>query len=333
MSSPSASLLQEVLVCARRSFRTGVPKTFVSRRRLLASLPQKESSNCAGMTQSAPVASRAGGDGGALLPGYTLFVHGVCPYAHRAWLAVHELGLTDAVAVAHPGLGPTMQAWYKQHVNPKETVPALLTHRDAAVKAKPLTELRAGADGDVTVESLDIVHHLCHVAERRQQRGHATASSSDLLPRTPEEKAAVMRFLTHVDDVLIPAMYGVLMCPPAKRADKIAKCDAALATAEAMIEAQHGGTDDAARPFLLGGRYTVADVALVPFLDRFAATLPVYADGYDVTRRAPRLARMLVAAAQRPSFRHTAMPASYYVKRYKHYTYEFAQGQDPRSRL
>jgi glutathione S-transferase len=110
--------------------------------------------------------------------------------------------------------------------------------------------------------------------------------------------------------------YAFLMDPtPAARDAHAAACSAALAA----IESRYASAS-ASGPFFLGAALSAADVALLPFMDRFTATLAAYR-GWDLAAggSAPRVVAALAAARERPAWRATAQPHSFYVAAYSGY--------------
>ena len=94
---------------------------------------------------------------------------------------------------------------------------------------------------------------------------------------------------------------------------KAAAADALLDKLEAKYAAQ-----TPAGPFFLGERPCVADVAVMPFLDRFSVLLPHYR-AYDVFAGRPRLRAALEAAKKRPAFAATSQEPEYYINAYSGY--------------
>ncbi len=61
-----------------------------------------------------------------------------------------------------------------------------------------------------------------------------------------------------------------------------------------------------------------ADIAVLPFLERFSVLLPHYR-GYDPLAVDERLRAWLNAARQRPAFQETTLPAEDFIKGYGGY--------------
>ena len=60
-----------------------------------------------------------------LTKGLFFFGNRLCPFAHRAWWALHEKGAASKYTYIHIELGDDKPAWYKEVVNPQGTVPCV----------------------------------------------------------------------------------------------------------------------------------------------------------------------------------------------------------------
>ena len=79
----------------------------------------------------------------------------------------------------------------------------------------------------------------------------------------------------------------------------------------------------AAGPYLLGEDLSLAEIAFVPFLERFAQTLQFYRS-YDLFAggaRYPTVYAAFEAARQRPAFKETTAPGPYFIQAYKGYAH------------
>jgi glutathione S-transferase len=126
-------------------------------------------------------------------------------------------------------------------------------------------------------------------------------------------RAAVRLFVNQLD---FKPFYGFLMDPsPAAHDTHVAACVAALAA----IESRYASAC-ASSPFFLGAALSAADVALLPFVDRFIASLGAYR-GWDLLAAAGagRVGAALAAARERPAWRATAQPHAFYVAAYSGY--------------
>ena len=79
----------------------------------------------------------------------------------------------------------------------------------------------------------------------------------------------------------------------------------------------------AAGPFFLGKQLSVADIAIVPFLDRFEVTMPFYR-GFELLPVAelPELVplqQLLHACRERPAFNRASQSREFYIGAYRSY--------------
>ena len=252
---------------------------------------------------------------------FHLFGHALCPFSNRATMAVIETGLSPFVTYTHTGLGGwlhkgDMSAWYIANINPGEFVPALLEHSSPLVKVKKPEEIRVPKDGRVILESLDICKYLSSIQQQDQV----------LYPVDPELRAQVDAFLKATDDL---NFYTSLSAKPGEEQQKeLEKTSAALIAAEAVFDKSNAAAA-VPGPFLLGARYSLGDLALVPFLERFRSLLGKFADGFVVLdeKRWPKITAMFAAATTRPSYLATALPASYYLEYYDHALYPYSEAR------
>ena len=58
-----------------------------------------------------------------------LFGNRLCPFAHRAWFALHEKGAAEEVTYIHVDLGDAKPPWFGDVINPRfGTVPCMVDH-------------------------------------------------------------------------------------------------------------------------------------------------------------------------------------------------------------
>jgi glutathione S-transferase len=217
-----------------------------------------------------------------------LYWNKICPFVQRAWIALLEKSVpTELVFVPLDGDTP---AWYKA-INPRETVPTL------------------GHGDKIIFESMLIVQY---VDESFGQPG-------SLFPGNALTRYKISYFIDQVGEELIGGLYGYLR-------------DASDANREGAVNAlkyinKLAEDQSADGPFFLGATFSAADIALVPFLDRFRTTLGVYRN-FDIFEHAPRLRKLLTAALERPSVGQSSQSGDFYLNAYKGYA-----KQDPPVRL
>jgi glutathione S-transferase len=204
----------------------------------------------------------------------------ICPFVHTSWIAAIEKGV-PYLEYCHVPLGDDMPAWYKE-VNPRETVPALKV-------------------GDKFVyESLFIAQYF----------DENFPPYNSLMPGTPKQRADIRFFIDEFKNNVLGDLYGLIRAPDneldAKRtalADKLKHLDAAF------NKLNTGG------PYFLGPTFSLADIVVLPFLDRFRHLHHTFAS-FDLLSHTPHLKRMLAAAETRPSMTQTMQSRDFYLQAY-----------------
>ena len=129
------------------------------------------------------------------------------------------------------------------------------------------------------------------------------------------ERAAVRLFVSQLD---FAPFYKFLMTPDAAAHEELrGACVAALTKMEARFAA-----GSATGPYFLGEALSAADIAVLPFLQRFSAGLSHYrawAFEAELATLAPRLAAAFAAARQRPAWQATTMTKGFYIVAYHGY--------------
>mmetsp|Transcript_14489 Transcript_14489/g.28041 ORF Transcript_14489/g.28041 Transcript_14489/m.28041 type:complete len:314 (+) Transcript_14489:46-987(+) len=217
-----------------------------------------------------------------------LFNNRVCPFGQRAWWALLEKDVKD-FDYQHIDLRDTKPAFYMESVNPSGTVPCLYD------------------DGNAVFESL-----ICAEFVEDKFPGQGTT----LLPSDAFERAAVRMVIGYWDKA-IPLLYRLLRNPDESKDEEIVKdLKSALAKVNSAFEKQSEG------PYFLGDRFSLADLAIAPFIDRLSVVLPHYrsfdpfpADCAEVSR----IVRMYEEVKTRPAFQTTAQDPEYYIHAYSSY--------------
>jgi glutathione S-transferase len=216
---------------------------------------------------------------------HTLYIAKVCPYAHRSYIVAHELGVIGKeVTVEDVGL-PT-PAWYNKEVNPREMVPAIKLPNGATIP-----------------ESQVVSQYLIDAFPDR---------AGDLFPKDPQERATVRLFMADFESFTgsVTSVFFEKSPEEVKKKWESAKED--IAFLEGALAKQGKG------PFVLGERYTYADITIVPFLSRFPVVLKAFR-GIDFFAEAPRLKALVDAAKQRESYKATAPSDEEIMEGFKKY--------------
>ena len=230
-------------------------------------------------------------------------------FPRAAWIALKERAVD--VDYVHIDLGKGKKPeWYGEKVNPSATVPCLFDG------SKRLRRGRGRTMGLLLTSLCPAerpVFESLNVAEFVHDR--FPGQGNDLMPSDAHERAAVRQFMSSID---VKPLYGLLMAQsPEKQAElKTAVSAWAKATAKAFTAYSKDG------PFFLGDTFSLADVALFPFLIRFKDTLPHYRnhellpeDDADVEP----LRKLVAAALERPSVKETTPEAAFFIELYAGY--------------
>jgi len=207
----------------------------------------------------------------------------ICPFAHRAWWAAKEKEVP--IEFVNIPLGTEKPEWFTQTVNPRGTVPA--------VQVGPHTIL----------ESMIITEFL---------EDHFPDQGSSLLPKDAFQRADVRLFIDQFGQA-ITVMYGLLKNQDRTKDEELkVQITAKLKAAVDMLKKQSEG------PFFLGDKLSLADIAALPFIDRFSATLKHYRD-FNILDVDERLQSWYAAAKERKAFLETSKDSEFYIDAYKDY--------------
>ncbi|EDQ92516.1 uncharacterized protein MONBRDRAFT_35576 [Monosiga brevicollis MX1] len=209
--------------------------------------------------------------------GITYFGNRVCPFAHRAWWTANETGFADRMTYVHIELMDNKPAWYQAKVNPSGTVPMLVV------------------DGVPIFESLIVANYMNN------------AAGGSLWPTDPLKKSHVEAIIAKFDSKCTGALYQVVRNrDPSKDAELKASLKSAYEDLEALYTQFKA---DPAKPYLMGDDLSMAEIAMMPFLDRMVPTLEHYRS-FNLFREAqiPNLQRAYEVASARPAFVKTRFP-------------------------
>ncbi|OBZ85474.1 Glutathione S-transferase omega-2 [Choanephora cucurbitarum] len=195
----------------------------------------------------------------------------VCPYAQRAYIALKEVGaefdLVDIDLLNKPD-------WYKD-VNPELKVPVLKI------------------DGYNLAESMVIVEYI---NDRYPEK--------NLLPKDPLKRAQIRFAIEYFSSKVTPEFYKFLMNIKAEnaRADYEKNINQALTRFDELLKEQ-----SATGPYFLGEEFSLADIAIAPFVFRIHAINNVLLDGLklETVTSSSRLTEYIKGLLTRPSVKDT----------------------------
>lgn len=225
------------------------------------------------------MSSKAGsGAAGKLMK---LYMWPRCPYCQKAEITAKERG----IVYERVELPAEMPEWYKK-INPNETVPTL--------------ELE---DGKHVFESNLIAQFF----------DNSASPACTLMGNTPYERHRVEFFMSQVGAMVTPC-YGVLRCSP--NSEEYAQRRKELDDAVAYLDGILAENQKTGGPYFFDERFTMADIAVLPFLIRFSAVLSYFCS-YDLFAKGPHLKRLCAAGRQRPSVSQTTFSAHSYIEFYE----------------
>ncbi|KAI8357277.1 glutathione S-transferase [Blakeslea trispora] len=195
----------------------------------------------------------------------------VCPYAQRAYIALKEVGaefdVVDIDLLNKPD-------WYKD-VNPELKVPVLKT------------------EGQNLAESLVIIEYI---NDRYPEK--------NLLPKDPLKRAQIRFAIEYFASKISPEFYKFVMNMKAEdaRANYEKNINQGLVRFEELLKQQ-----SPTGPYFLGEEFSLADVAIAPFVMRIHALNTVFLDGLklEAVTSSPRLTEFVKGVLTRPSVKDT----------------------------
>ncbi|KAF1805323.1 thioredoxin-like protein [Mucor lusitanicus] len=195
----------------------------------------------------------------------------VCPYAQRAAIALKEVGAEYETVNIDLQNKPD---WYKD-VNPELKVPAL------------------NVEGQNLAESLVIIEYL---ADR--------FPDANLLPKEPLKRANIRFAIEYFSSKINTEFYKYVFNQSAENARENFETNvnaALIRFNELLLQQSKTG------PYFLGETYSLADVAIAPFVLRIHALLEHILGGYkfEAIQNNPRLHEFITGALQRPSTQET----------------------------
>jgi len=218
--------------------------------------------------------------------GLIYFGNRLCPYANRVWWSALEKNIRFDQYI-HIDLGNKKPSWYQEKINPYGTVPTL------------------SDSGKLIFESLVIAQFL------EDKYPHQGVS---LLGKDIYSAAAVRVFIDKLSTA-VTTLYDLLKNQDkSKEVELQNKIKEALQKLNKALEAQSQG------PYFLGKDLSLADIALIPFLDRFKTTLKHYRN-FDIfsIEKTDRVKTVYETASSRPAFKVTQQTPEFYIQVYSKY--------------
>ena len=199
-----------------------------------------------------------------------------CPYAARTYIVLEELGLPfDLTEVS----GRPKPDWYLK-INPRGKVPAI---RIPAL------------DDEIVYESAICCEFLCDYVG-------GGGSPPELLPGGAVARARMRLLNDHCDNVFTRTQFTFLMNKEEDKDEGLREeMEEALLRYERALGEGEEGEGGWGGPYLLGGSFTLADVHLLPFVQRLTVSLRHF-KGYELPPdRFPRLLEWFALCSRRPS--------------------------------
>jgi glutathione S-transferase len=220
----------------------------------------------------------------------TVYFHRVCPFAQRAMIMVHEAMNATAdpavVNVKEVSLN-NMPSWYASGVNPRETLPGIKF-----------------PDGTSYPESMLIAKYIDTAFLAPRGRNLMPVSPAGVAFTVPEMEAKIGAFMN--------AVWAMYSCLGAQEADIPAKVEAVRVALKEAIEKTFTASSG---PFVYGDHFSMADVAIIPFVLRFNSTLKAYSN-LRIAEEFPRLRLFIDACLRRPSVASSSCAGEFYVAMY-----------------
>jgi len=201
------------------------------------------------------------------------FGNRICPFAHRSWWSLLEKGI-DNFEYIHIDLGPKKPKWYASEIYEPGTVPCIFDQ------------------GKLIGESMNVAEYL---EDKHKDKG------TSLLPADPFQRSEIRILIGFWGDKVQRLLYGLLM-----NQDRSADDDLKTNLSKALKSLNDRFVAQSAGPYFLGQHISLADIAVIPFLDRFIATLKHYRNFDVFSQDTPRLKELYETCKQRPAFQKTS---------------------------
>jgi len=218
---------------------------------------------------------------------FIFFGNRICPFAHRAWWAALEKGV-DNIEYIHIDLGGKKPKWYQESIYDAGTVPCVFD------------------GGKKVCESMNVAEY---VEDKLRNSG------TSLLPSDAFLRSEIRMLIAFFSEKVQRPLYQLLMNQdPNEDAQKRQNVSLALkALNDRYVERSPEG------PYFLGKELSLADIAVVPFLERFVTTLKHYRSFDLFGPDTQRLKELVEECCKRPAFLKTNQTPEFYIRGYTGY--------------
>ncbi|KAA8498056.1 hypothetical protein FVE85_5641 [Porphyridium purpureum] len=226
-------------------------------------------------------------------PVIKFFMSPYCPYAARAHVALEEVGLVYEIErVGLKTYGEEKPAWYP------ELCAKSLPIRSSQVG--PVPGLQVGIDAPLVLGSRTVVMLIMDLA--------AALGKKSLLVGDHLQKAKVRNLMDEMEKLYSAANVLLANKEPGKDAALTVALRNQVDDINAMLDAFNSAQNEYIFP-----EFSVADVFMIPFLDRMRFVLPQLR-GVDVMAMGPHFKRLLRAYETRDSFKVVSQGERVYMQ-------------------
>lgn len=224
--------------------------------------------------------------------------NGMCPYAARTLIVLHELNFQFETIEVSPTAKPD---WYLK-INPRGKVPALRVPCD---------------NNEVIYESAICDEYLCDLYDSKVKSDGAdtatmgTRNANTLMPKDAGQRARIRLLNDQCDTILNPAFFTFLTNKDESKEDDMrSKLCQILNNYEETLNVSGG-------PYLTGKEFTLADVHMLPFFLRMIVSLRHFKDFHVTKTEYPKLVSWFELCSQRDSVKIAAKPEETIIEVYQ----------------
>mmetsp|Transcript_18670 Transcript_18670/g.26298 ORF Transcript_18670/g.26298 Transcript_18670/m.26298 type:complete len:305 (+) Transcript_18670:151-1065(+) len=213
-----------------------------------------------------------------------------CPYAQRTHITLIELNID--FSLNEVTLTPTKPDWYLK-INPRGKVPAIRIPK---------------FDNQVVYESAICDEFLCDFSRTTLQNDH------DLMPTDPMLRSKIRLCNDHCDNVFAKTQFTFLMNKDDDKDQELKNdMENALLYYEDLLTQNGGG------PYLFGENFTIADVHIIPFIQRLVVTMRYFKNYELPSEKFPNFLNWIEACSERESVKNTILSEEDMINNYKRF--------------